>query len=73
MTRSERQELCIQKWIAAKCRGTLELATGFGSIYLLLKKVKHFITFLKIRAVLYRNIKNYYWVISVKTVKLIPR
>ena len=31
MTRSERQELCIQKWITAKCRGTLELATGFGS------------------------------------------
>ena len=31
MTRTERQELCIQKWIKAKCRGSLELATGFGS------------------------------------------
>ena len=46
MTRSERQELCIQKWIAAKCRGSLELATGFGSIYLLLKKLNIKIMFI---------------------------
>ena len=30
MTRSERQEEGIQKWISSKCRGTLQWATGVG-------------------------------------------
>ncbi len=30
MTRSERQEEGIQKWISNKCRGTLQWATGVG-------------------------------------------
>ena len=30
MTRTERQRLCVKKWIAAKGKGTIVGATGFG-------------------------------------------
>lgn len=43
MTRSERQELCIQKWIKAKCRGSLELATGFGKTKTALDAISKFL------------------------------
>ena len=32
MTRSERQIKCIKSWIAAKGKGSIEAATGFGCL-----------------------------------------
>jgi len=32
MTRSQRQELGIKKWIESNCRGTLQWCTGSGSL-----------------------------------------
>lgn len=32
MTRDERQDMCINKWVANKCRGTIVAATGFGIV-----------------------------------------
>ena len=43
MTRSERQEECIQKWVNAKCRGSLELATGFGKTKTALDAISKFL------------------------------
>lgn len=31
MTRTKRQDLAIEKWKKAKCRGTIVAATGVGS------------------------------------------
>lgn len=43
MTRSERQEECVQKWVNAKCRGSLELATGFGKTKTALDAISKFL------------------------------
>lgn len=43
MTRTERQEICVQKWIYAKCKGSLELATGFGKTFCALTAISKFL------------------------------
>lgn len=30
VSRDERQQECVEKWIKAKCRGAIEACTGFG-------------------------------------------
>lgn len=49
MTRTERQQIAVKKWIAAKGKGTIEGCTGFGktrigliTIKALLKKYPQF-------------------------------
>ncbi len=44
MNRTERQNLGIQKWINAGCRGTLEWTTGTGKTYAALTAIKSFLT-----------------------------
>ena len=44
MDRTERQELCIKRWIDAKCKGSLELATGFGKTKTALDAISKFLT-----------------------------
>ena len=43
MDRTERQKICIEKWVAAKCKGTLELATGFGKTFCALTAISKFL------------------------------
>ena len=40
ITRDERQNEGIKKWITAKCRATLEYATGVGKTYTAIKAIK---------------------------------
>lgn len=44
MTRSERQNLAVQKWISAGCRGTLSHPTGFGKTREALAAIKLFLS-----------------------------
>lgn len=44
MTRDERQDLGVRKWISAKCRATLMYATGVGKTRTALKAIKAFMT-----------------------------
>lgn len=43
MTRDERQELCVQKWIENKCKGIITAATGFGKTNIALLAIKRFL------------------------------
>lgn len=43
MTRSERQDQCVQRWVDNKCRGTIEAATGFGKTRVGLLAIKRFL------------------------------
>lgn len=43
MTRDERQSICIEKWKAAGCKGTMLLATGFGKTITALKICKRLV------------------------------
>lgn len=44
MTRDERQDLGVRKWISARCRATLMYATGVGKTRTALKAIKAFMT-----------------------------
>ena len=44
MTRSERQELAVSKWIKAGCRGTCAWATGSGKTRVAIIAIKSFLT-----------------------------
>ncbi len=46
MDRTERQKICIEKWVAAKCKGTLELATGFGKTTTAVNAIERFLIIL---------------------------
>lgn len=46
MDRTQRQRLCIRRWLDCNGKGVVEACTGFGD-------------FLMIIAVLFRNEKNY--------------
>lgn len=61
MTRNERQDLAIEKWKTAKCRGTIVAATGVGSC-------SH-----KMEPFRLSNHLNYYKPISGKAVMPTPR
>lgn len=43
MTRNERQDVGIEKWIKASCRATLVWATGVGKTFAAIKAIKRFI------------------------------
>ena len=44
MTRSERQELGVRKWMANGCRATLNYCTGFGKSRTAIIAIKAFLT-----------------------------
>ena len=43
MTRSERQDACVQSWVDNKCKGTITAATGFGKTRLGLLAIQRFL------------------------------
>lgn len=43
MTRDERQEECVQKWVKSKCKGIITAATGFGKTRVALLAIKRFL------------------------------
>ena len=43
-SRDIRQEECVEKWVKAKCRGTLIAATGFGKTRVALMCIKKFLS-----------------------------
>lgn len=43
MTRDERQNLAIRKWVENKCKGTFEFCTGFGKTFTAIKAIKLFL------------------------------
>lgn len=40
-SRDIRQEKCVEKWVKAKCKGTLIAATGFGKTRVALMCIKN--------------------------------
>ena len=40
MTRTERQQVAVRKWIAAKGKGTWEFPTAFGKTYTAITAIK---------------------------------